>query len=139
MQVLSKDQKRPKACCEDTVAQRGNGFTRQSGASEQVYRLMLYCFSVYNGSWDSNGYRAKTLAELNTEELCQWFSNIGLQKCLPFIRVASSYSLTSLHHQKKAKRKSSTLTQLVSLQSPVMLVPTQVKADPDGHYGFSAH
>ncbi|XP_043111830.1 uncharacterized protein LOC122356823 [Puntigrus tetrazona] len=38
--------------------------------------------------WDSNGYRAKTLAELNTEEVCQWFSNIGLQKCLPFIREA---------------------------------------------------
>ncbi|XDV50570.1 hypothetical protein PO909_019611, partial [Leuciscus waleckii] len=31
---------------------------------------------------DSNGYSAKTLAELNTEEVCQWFSNIGLQKCL---------------------------------------------------------
>ncbi|XP_026079355.1 uncharacterized protein LOC113056740 [Carassius auratus] len=38
--------------------------------------------------WDSNGYRAKSLAELNTEEVCQWFSNIGLQKCLPFIREA---------------------------------------------------
>ncbi|XP_016147985.1 uncharacterized protein [Sinocyclocheilus grahami] len=38
--------------------------------------------------WDSNGYKAKTLAELNTEEVCQWFSNIGLQKCLPFIREA---------------------------------------------------
>ncbi|XP_016297712.1 uncharacterized protein LOC107654911 [Sinocyclocheilus anshuiensis] len=38
--------------------------------------------------WDSNGYRAKTLAELNTEEVCQWFNNIGLQKCLPFIREA---------------------------------------------------
>ncbi|XP_067277821.1 uncharacterized protein [Pseudorasbora parva] len=37
---------------------------------------------------DSNGYSAKTLAELNTEEVCQWFSNIGLQKCLPFIREA---------------------------------------------------
>ncbi|XP_048061401.1 uncharacterized protein LOC125277155 isoform X1 [Megalobrama amblycephala] len=37
---------------------------------------------------DSNGYNAKTLAELNTEEVCQWFSNIGLQKCLPFIRDA---------------------------------------------------
>ncbi|KAL3050115.1 hypothetical protein OYC64_012207 [Pagothenia borchgrevinki] len=28
---------------------------------------------------------AKRLAELNTEEVCQWFTNIGLQKCLPFI------------------------------------------------------
>lgn len=30
------------------------------------------------------------------------------------------------------------LTQLVSLESPVMLVATQMKANPDGHYGFSA-
>ncbi|XP_063730913.1 uncharacterized protein LOC134858754 isoform X1 [Eleginops maclovinus] len=28
---------------------------------------------------------AKRLAELNTEEVCQWFTSIGLQKCLPFI------------------------------------------------------
>ncbi|XP_073690702.1 uncharacterized protein [Garra rufa] len=41
--------------------------------------------------------------------------------------------------KEKAERKSPTLTQLVSLQSPVMLVATQVQADPDGHYGFSAH
>ncbi|XP_052006409.1 uncharacterized protein LOC127660318 [Xyrauchen texanus] len=37
---------------------------------------------------DFNRHRAKTLAELNTEEVCQWFCNIGLQKCLPFIREA---------------------------------------------------
>ncbi|KAM4591031.1 uncharacterized protein PAE49_013904 [Odontesthes bonariensis] len=30
----------------------------------------------------------KSLNELNTEEVCQWFTNIGLQKCLPFIREA---------------------------------------------------
>ncbi|XP_031730454.1 uncharacterized protein LOC116398358 [Anarrhichthys ocellatus] len=29
---------------------------------------------------------AKCLGELNTDEVCQWFSSIGLQKCLPFIR-----------------------------------------------------
>ncbi|XDV50569.1 hypothetical protein PO909_019610, partial [Leuciscus waleckii] len=40
--------------------------------------------------------------------------------------------------KEKTERKSPTLTQLVSLQSPVMLVATQVKADSDGHYGFSA-
>ncbi|XP_062256500.1 uncharacterized protein LOC133965920 [Platichthys flesus] len=31
---------------------------------------------------------AKRLRELNTEEVCQWFTNIGLQKCLPFIKDA---------------------------------------------------
>ncbi|GAA6213988.1 uncharacterized protein LOC116051362 [Lates japonicus] len=31
---------------------------------------------------------AKSLGELNTDEICQWFTNIGLQKCLPFIREA---------------------------------------------------
>ncbi|KAG7512295.1 spindle pole body component 110-like [Solea senegalensis] len=31
---------------------------------------------------------AKCLRELNTDELCQWFTNIGLQKCLPFIKEA---------------------------------------------------
>ncbi|KAA8583976.1 hypothetical protein FQN60_015184 [Etheostoma spectabile] len=29
---------------------------------------------------------AKCLRELNTDEVCQWFTSIGLQKCLPFIR-----------------------------------------------------
>ncbi|XP_078129859.1 uncharacterized protein LOC144532797 [Sander vitreus] len=29
---------------------------------------------------------AKCLQELNTDEVCQWFTSIGLQKCLPFIR-----------------------------------------------------
>ena len=33
-----------------------------------------------------SGPRAKALAELNTEEVCQWFSSIGLHKCLPLIR-----------------------------------------------------
>ncbi|XP_073776257.1 uncharacterized protein isoform X2 [Danio rerio] len=41
-----------------------------------------------NAMKDSNGYRAKNLAELNMDEVCQWFSNIGLEKCLPFIREA---------------------------------------------------
>ncbi|XP_044228892.1 uncharacterized protein LOC122997045 [Thunnus albacares] len=31
---------------------------------------------------------AKSLKELNTDEVCQWFTSIGLQKCLPFIREA---------------------------------------------------
>lgn len=29
---------------------------------------------------------AKSLGKLNTDEVCQWFIRIGLQKCLPFIR-----------------------------------------------------
>ncbi|XP_066507360.1 putative leucine-rich repeat-containing protein DDB_G0290503 isoform X2 [Hoplias malabaricus] len=40
------------------------------------------------GAQDSNRHRAKTLAELNVEEVCQWFSSIGLEKCLSFIREA---------------------------------------------------
>ncbi|KAI4884699.1 hypothetical protein NFI96_014123 [Prochilodus magdalenae] len=37
---------------------------------------------------DSSKHQAKALAELNTEEVCQWFSSIGLEKCLPFIKEA---------------------------------------------------
>ncbi|KAM9727713.1 uncharacterized protein ACNS7B_018122 isoform 1-T2 [Menidia menidia] len=32
----------------------------------------------------------KSFSGLNTEEVCQWFTSIGLQKCLPFIRVSFS-------------------------------------------------
>ncbi|KAI3363067.1 hypothetical protein L3Q82_011726, partial [Scortum barcoo] len=31
---------------------------------------------------------AKCLGELNTDEVCQWFTSIGLHKCQPFIREA---------------------------------------------------
>ncbi|XP_023255873.1 spindle pole body component 110-like [Seriola lalandi dorsalis] len=31
---------------------------------------------------------AKSLGELSTDEVCQWFTNIGLEKCLPLIRGA---------------------------------------------------
>ncbi|XP_054874532.1 uncharacterized protein LOC118470844 [Amphiprion ocellaris] len=37
---------------------------------------------------DRKGQEAKSLKELNTEEVCQWFTSIGLQKCLPFIKEA---------------------------------------------------
>ncbi|XP_037548044.1 uncharacterized protein LOC119424593 [Nematolebias whitei] len=37
---------------------------------------------------DVKSQEAKPLCELNTEEVCQWFTRIGLQKCLPFIREA---------------------------------------------------
>lgn len=52
----------------------------------EFWELHSYVSISFCIQWGSNGYRAKTLAELNTEEVCQWFSNIGLQKCLPFIR-----------------------------------------------------
>ncbi|XP_057704779.1 uncharacterized protein LOC130923249 [Corythoichthys intestinalis] len=32
---------------------------------------------------------AKSLRERNTNETCQWFTSIGLQKCLPFIQEAN--------------------------------------------------
>ncbi|XP_030011896.1 uncharacterized protein LOC115434220 isoform X2 [Sphaeramia orbicularis] len=35
-----------------------------------------------------NGQISKSLKELNIDEVCQWFTSIGLQKCLPFIREA---------------------------------------------------
>ncbi|XP_028324777.1 uncharacterized protein LOC114476956 [Gouania willdenowi] len=37
---------------------------------------------------DVDGHESKSLRELNTEDVCQWFTSIGLQKCLPFIREA---------------------------------------------------
>lgn len=33
-----------------------------------------------------NKQEAKSLNELSTEEVCQWFTSIGLQKCLPLIQ-----------------------------------------------------
>lgn len=35
---------------------------------------------------DMGWQRAKSLGRLNTEEVCRWFTGMGLQKCLPFIR-----------------------------------------------------
>ncbi|XP_045558239.1 uncharacterized protein [Salmo salar] len=37
---------------------------------------------------DSDRQGAKPLGEFNTEEVCQWFSSIGLHKCLTYIREA---------------------------------------------------
>ncbi|XP_049591403.1 uncharacterized protein [Syngnathus scovelli] len=36
-----------------------------------------------------NRQEAKALRERNTNETCQWFTSIGLQKCLPFIQEAN--------------------------------------------------
>ncbi|XP_019725876.1 uncharacterized protein LOC109516105 [Hippocampus comes] len=36
-----------------------------------------------------NRQEAKSLRERNTNEMCQWFTSIGLQKCLPFIQEAN--------------------------------------------------
>nr|XP_046258809.1 uncharacterized protein LOC124066466 [Scatophagus argus] len=44
-----------------------------------------------NGNFPEKGIDrqvAKSLGKLNTDEVCQWFTKIGLQKCLPFIREA---------------------------------------------------
>ncbi|XP_026165572.1 uncharacterized protein LOC113131991 [Mastacembelus armatus] len=44
-----------------------------------------------NGNFSEKGVTrqmAKSFTELNTDEVCQWFTYIGLQKCLPFIREA---------------------------------------------------
>lgn len=35
---------------------------------------------------DIDRQEANSLGKLNTDEVCQWFTRIGLQKCLPFIR-----------------------------------------------------
>ncbi|XP_047206963.1 uncharacterized protein LOC124858793 [Girardinichthys multiradiatus] len=37
---------------------------------------------------DLHKQEAKSLSELSTEEVCQWFTSVGLQKCLPLIREA---------------------------------------------------
>ncbi|KAF7669118.1 hypothetical protein LDENG_00243130 [Lucifuga dentata] len=37
---------------------------------------------------DTDRQVAKSLRELSTDEVCQWFTSVGLQKCLPFIREA---------------------------------------------------
>uniref|UniRef100_A0A096MFM7 PDZ domain-containing protein n=1 Tax=Poecilia formosa TaxID=48698 RepID=A0A096MFM7_POEFO len=39
-------------------------------------------------SQDLYKQEAKSLSELSIEEVCQWFTSIGLQKCLPLIREA---------------------------------------------------
>ncbi|XP_055018936.1 uncharacterized protein LOC110156877 [Boleophthalmus pectinirostris] len=47
--------------------------------------------SALNGNYSEKNMKinmAKTLREMNTEEVCQWFTSIGLQKCLPLIREA---------------------------------------------------
>lgn len=44
-----------------------------------------------NGNFDEKHLykqEAKSLNELSTEEVCQWFTSIGLNKCLPLIREA---------------------------------------------------
>lgn len=35
---------------------------------------------------DMDRQQAKSLGKLNIDEVCQWFMEIGLHKCLPFIR-----------------------------------------------------
>ncbi|XP_015218213.2 uncharacterized protein [Lepisosteus oculatus] len=44
---------------------------------------------IYSGQLCSPGKKAKALGELNTEETCWWFTKLGLQKYIPFIRGAN--------------------------------------------------
>ncbi|XP_068184154.1 uncharacterized protein [Antennarius striatus] len=37
---------------------------------------------------DTNRQEAKPLGKLNTDEVCQWFTDVGMQKCVPSIRGA---------------------------------------------------
>ncbi|KAM3606488.1 uncharacterized protein V6R79_017272 [Siganus canaliculatus] len=48
-------------------------------------------FEAQDGNFpakDAGRKVSKSLAKLNTDEVCEWFASIGLQKCLPFIREA---------------------------------------------------
>ncbi|XP_069787954.1 uncharacterized protein [Narcine bancroftii] len=37
---------------------------------------------------DTKEQRHKSLEEMNTDEVCEWFKNLGLQRCIPFIKEA---------------------------------------------------
>ncbi|XP_072906367.1 uncharacterized protein [Hemitrygon akajei] len=37
---------------------------------------------------DTKEQRGKSLGEMNTDEVCEWFKNLGLQKSVPFIKEA---------------------------------------------------
>ncbi|KAK2824109.1 hypothetical protein Q5P01_021284 [Channa striata] len=78
-----------------------HGFTKttdqhcEEEGSQRQRRLTLASYLPL--SKDQNGNFAekdvarqvdKSLGELNTDETCQWFTNIGLEKCLPYIREA---------------------------------------------------
>ncbi|XP_016526683.1 uncharacterized protein LOC107836177 [Poecilia formosa] len=63
------------ASCEPHSADQNGNFTDKnvctSSTSQDLYKQ-----------------EAKSLSELSIEEVCQWFTSIGLQKCLPLIREA---------------------------------------------------
>ncbi|CAJ1067716.1 uncharacterized protein LOC126407136 [Xyrichtys novacula] len=68
---------------------------KEEGDSPRERRITVASFmpqsSDQNGNFpekDTDKQDAKPLREMNTEEVCQWFSSIGLQKCLPFIQEA---------------------------------------------------
>lgn len=44
---------------------------------------------------DIDRQEAKFLGKLNTDEVCQWFTGIGLTKCVPFIR-GTQHSLSQI-------------------------------------------
>lgn len=49
------------------------------------------CMYASSPSQDLYKQEAKSLSELSIDEVCQWFTSIGLQKCLPLIRGKTSY------------------------------------------------
>ncbi|XP_034465310.1 uncharacterized protein LOC117775875 isoform X1 [Hippoglossus hippoglossus] len=113
-----KAELRPHAANMDTVTHRRRPITRSCSLEDTITRSATFhafthttekdeegsprqrrrtIASVLPQSKDQNGnfpekdvdrQVAKCLRELNTEEVCQWFTNIGLQKCLPCIKDA---------------------------------------------------
>ncbi|XP_015799481.3 uncharacterized protein [Nothobranchius furzeri] len=77
-----------------TLSQTTNLCKERKGLSRERRKTVASCIPP---SMDQNGNSTekdvnrqvyKSLSELNTEEVCKWFTSIGLQKCLPFIREA---------------------------------------------------
>ncbi|XP_051234504.1 uncharacterized protein LOC127351223 [Dicentrarchus labrax] len=76
------------ALTETTNNQEEEGSPRQRRITVSSYMPQS---KDQNGNFpekDMDGKVAKSLRELSTDEVCQWFTSIGLQKCLPFIRDA---------------------------------------------------
>ncbi|XP_041645946.1 uncharacterized protein LOC121511364 [Cheilinus undulatus] len=76
-----------------------HAFTENAGQNEeeepQQRRITVASYlprsADQNGNFsekNANKQEAKSLQEMNTEEVCQWFSSVGLQKCVPFIKEA---------------------------------------------------
>ncbi|KAM8852173.1 uncharacterized protein ACB058_011184 [Synchiropus picturatus] len=95
----------PQSATMDTFTHQRRRITRSCSLEETVSRSSFYSSSGdvkppasyipqskdQNGNFsekDVDGQKAKSLQELSTDEVCQWFTRIGLPKYLPFIREA---------------------------------------------------